>query len=71
MSASLAIFVKTPGYSPVKTRLAASIGQRRAEQFHRLAAAAVAAVAKAAMPAVTPYWAIAERDALHDPLWRG
>lgn len=71
MSASLAIFVKTPGYSPVKTRLAASIGQRRAEQFHRLAAAAVAAVAKAAMPAITPYWAVAERDALDDPLWRG
>ena len=69
MSAALAIFVKTPGHSPVKARLAASIGQRRAEHFHRLAAAAVAAVARAAMPAVNPCWAVAERDALADPLW--
>lgn len=69
MSVALAIFVKTPGHSPVKTRLAASIGQRRAEHFHRLAAAAVAAVAQAAMPAVTPCWAVAERAAVADPLW--
>jgi len=69
MSATLAIFVKTPGHSPVKTRLAAGIGQRRAEQFHRLAAAAVAAVARAAMPGVRPCWAVAEREALHDPMW--
>jgi len=70
MSAALAIFVKTPGHSPVKTRLAASIGRPRAEQFHRLAAAAVAAVARAAMPGVQPYWAVAERDALDHPMWR-
>jgi rSAM/selenodomain-associated transferase 1 len=69
MSAALAIFVKTPGHSPVKTRLAASIGQQRAEHFHRLAAAAVAAVARAAMPGVQPCWAVAERDALDDPMW--
>ena len=69
MSAVLAIFVKTPGHSPVKTRLAASIGQRRAEHFHRLAAAAVAAVARAAMPGVQPCWAVAESDALNDPMW--
>jgi rSAM/selenodomain-associated transferase 1 len=69
MSAALAIFVKTPGYSPVKTRLAATIGQQRAEQFHCLAAAAVAAVAQAAMPGVNPCWAVAERAALADPLW--
>lgn len=69
MSAALAIFVKTPGRSPVKTRLATGIGQRRAEHFHRLAAAAVAAVARAAMPGVSPCWAVAERHALDDPLW--
>jgi rSAM/selenodomain-associated transferase 1 len=69
MSAALAIFVKTPGHSPVKTRLAASIGQQRAEHFHRLAAAAVAAVARAATPAVQPCWAVAERDALDDLIW--
>ncbi|MDQ6646372.1 MAG: DUF2064 domain-containing protein [Pseudomonadota bacterium] len=71
MSAALAIFVKTPGYSPIKTRLAASIGQPCAEHFHRLAAAAVAAVARAATPAVAPCWAIAEHEAAADPLWSG
>jgi glycosyltransferase A (GT-A) superfamily protein (DUF2064 family) len=69
MSTALAIFVKTPGHSPVKTRLAASIGQRRAEHFHRLAATAVAAVARAALPGVQPGWGVAERDALDDPMW--
>jgi len=69
MSTALAVFVKTPAHSPVKTRLAASIGQRRAEHFHRLAAAAVAAVSRAAMPGVQPCWAVAERDALEDPMW--
>ncbi len=69
MSAALAIFVKTPGHSPVKTRLAADIGTDRAERFHRLATAAVAAVARAAMPAVRPCWAVAEPGAHGDPLW--
>lgn len=69
MSAALAIFVKTPGCSPVKTRLAATLGRQRAEHFHHLAAAAVAAVACAASPAVQPYWAVAERGALDDPMW--
>lgn len=70
MSTALAIFVKTPGHSPVKTRLAASIGSARAEQFHRLAAAAVAAVARAAIPVISPCWAVAEPAACSDPLWR-
>lgn len=69
MNVALAIFVKTPGYSPVKTRLAASVGKHRAEHFHRLAAEAVAAVARAAMPAISPCWAVAERAALSDVLW--
>ena len=69
MSTALAIFVKTPGHSSVKTRLAASVGKNLAEQFHRLSAAAVAAVARAAMPAVIPYWAVAEREALGDAMW--
>lgn len=32
----LAVFVKTPGLSPIKTRLASSIGQEKAEAFYRL-----------------------------------
>jgi uncharacterized protein len=73
-SAGLAIFVKTPGHSPLKTRLARSIGQDAAEVFHRLAVAALADVvvqAQTAMPGLVAYWAVAETDALDAPLWRG
>jgi hypothetical protein len=44
----IAIFVKTPGHSPLKTRLAAGIGIDAAREFHMLAAQAVAAVARKA-----------------------
>lgn len=67
---ALAIFVKTPGVSALKTRLAADIGSTQAERFHTLSAAAVAAVAHVAMPAITPYWAVAEHEALEHPLWQ-
>lgn len=57
----LAIFVKTPGRSPVKTRLAAVCGQAWAEDWYRRAATAVAeAVTRAG---VAGYWAVAEPDA--------
>lgn len=73
MTAALAIFVKTPGWSPVKTRLAAGIGTAAAERFHRLAAAAVAEVALAARRAgfqLTSYFAVAEAAALEHANWR-
>ncbi len=68
---AIAIFVKTPGYSPLKTRLAASIGQALAEEFHMLSATAVAAVVElvAKQKPVFPHWAVAEATALSDPSW--
>lgn len=72
-AAGLAIFVKTPGFSPLKTRLAQAIGRDAAECFHGHAAAAVAEVvmrAQAAMPGLVAYWAVAEADALTAPIWR-
>jgi rSAM/selenodomain-associated transferase 1 len=71
-SIGIAIFVKTPGVSPIKTRLAATIGQAAAEAFHRLAAAAVAEVAtdpRLAHTGVNTYWAVAEDDALDAAIW--
>ena len=68
----IAIFVKTPGHSPLKTRLAAGIGVDAAQQFHLLAADAVAAVARQAqrdLPVLTPHWTVAEAAALGDPVW--
>lgn len=70
MTTALAIFVKTPGLSPIKTRLAAGIGAEQAEQFYALAASAVAAVARAAMPLIEPYWAVAESEAESHPCWK-
>lgn len=71
MTAALAIFVKTPGLSPVKTRLAAGIGAPAALRFHQLAAAATAEVARACEPWLTPYWAIAEAGPTAVAAWPG
>lgn len=71
MTAALAIFVKTPDLSPVKTRLAAGIGAPAALRFHQLAAAATAEVARACEPWLTPYWAIAEAGPAARAAWPG
>ncbi|HET6545794.1 MAG TPA: DUF2064 domain-containing protein [Rhodanobacteraceae bacterium] len=73
MNAALAIFTKTFGLSPVKTRLAATLGAPLAAEFHRLTAAAIEAVARAAGPRLelAVHWAVAERDALDAPCWSG
>jgi len=69
---AIAIFVKTVGLSPIKTRLAKSIGQAAAETFHTLSAQAVAAVVRQASErtALTPYWAVAEQKGVNHPAWQ-
>lgn len=72
-TAALAIFVKTPGHSPIKTRLGAAIGEEGALAFHRIAARAVMEIAHAARDSAgdpQPYWAVAEGEALDNPIWR-
>jgi hypothetical protein len=71
MSGAVAIFVKTIGHSVVKSRLAAECGAGFAQEFHSLAAAAVASVAlrAQAMHGLSPYWAVAEPEALSQ--WHG
>jgi len=65
MNGGVAIFVKTPGRSALKTRLAAERGEDYASGWYRRAAAAVAAVARQAQARHGPvaYWAVAEADA--------
>jgi rSAM/selenodomain-associated transferase 1 len=70
MTCGLAIFVKTPGYSPLKTRLAAITGAAFAEDWHRRAADCIAAVVRQC-PSIAPYWAVAEDAALADRCWTG
>ncbi len=68
----IAMFVKTPGLSPVKTRLAAHIGQSQAEQFYRLAIAASHDVITAftRQHPVQAMYAVAEHAAMAHPLWQ-
>jgi uncharacterized protein len=70
MNGAAAIFVKTPGLSPLKTRLAAGIGPAAAAHWYRLAAEAVAEVL-AWVPGLTTYWAVAEPVASAAPAWPG
>lgn len=72
MTGAVAIFVKTPGRSQVKSRLAADCGATLAIDWYRRAAAAVGAVARCwqqASPARSAYWAVAEPGAAHE--WPG
>lgn len=70
MSGGVAIFVKTPGLTPLKTRLAAGIGLADAERWYRLAARATVAAA-ARVPGLALYWAVAEPAARAAGHWRG
>jgi glycosyltransferase A (GT-A) superfamily protein (DUF2064 family) len=69
---AIAVFVKTPGVSPVKTRLAAAIGRDRAEAMYRLCLEATRATVSAAsnVAPLNAYWAVAEPEGLQDSLWR-
>lgn len=73
MSGAVVVFVKTPGLSPVKTRLAVKLGQKNAEAFHLASAAAVASVIKSLSQkeSVTGYYAVAEELALNNQYWQG
>lgn len=66
---ALALFVKTPGVSPVKTRLAADIGKRKALQLYRACIAVAEELGDVAQGlGITVYWAIAEGVA-NAPYW--
>lgn len=71
MSCGLAIFVKTPALSPVKTRLWPGIGQHQAEALYLISAQAVASVVQQASSDLhtQSYWAVAEAAALHTDAW--
>ena len=73
---AIAIFVKTPDLSPVKTRLAKAKGEAYARKFYELSVKATSetvslAVTEAGKSGVVlhPYWAVAEKAALSLPQW--
>lgn len=65
---ALAIFVKTPNVSPLKTRLAATIGTPKSLEFYSLSLNAVQSSVQNSD--VTPYWAVGEASELQNPLWQ-
>ena len=73
MKCAIAVFAKTPGLSPVKTRLAAGVGKADAEEFYRLSISAVTEIVTAACEQsngrLVPYWALAEEEAIDLPVW--
>jgi len=67
MKTAIAIFVKTPGISPLKTRLAATLGQEKAEEFYRLSLKSIESTLNE-LP-LSPFWAVGEIEGLNDSLW--
>jgi len=73
MQGAVAIFVKTVGLSPLKTRLAKTIGKANAEDFHLLATRCVVAATQGLFinNGVSAYYAVAEKEALTHDDWQG
>lgn len=73
MSGAIAIFAKTPGLSPIKTRLSADIGRDRADELYL---AMLDAVETSVRKFLKPHkdwiarWAVAEAAGVADDRWR-
>ncbi len=68
----IAVFVKTPGLSPIKTRLAAGSDQTRAENIYRWSVDKLQALLLRLMNErsdVKVYWAVAEKEAIGSNYW--
>ena len=72
MSGAIAVFVKTPGLSPIKTRLAATLGRDTAEAFHLASAQSVSSVVQelSKLTDIQSYYAVAEQAALNHSYWQ-
>lgn len=72
---AIAVWVKTPGYTPAKTRLASVIGTQAAEKFYRIAVDVAREIVddacRLAPGLLTPYWAVAESDVAAHACWSG
>jgi len=68
MTTAIAIFVKTPTLSPVKTRLAVTIGKKKAIEFYGLCLNAVRATVEKS--GAVPFWAVGEENGINSLLWQ-
>lgn len=61
IEAGAAVFVKTIGLSPLKTRLAKTVGEGLAHEFYKRSCATIQSVLLSSN-SIVPYWAIAEGE---------
>ena len=72
---AIAVFVKTPGLSPVKTRLAKTIGEKEAEKFYLMSVRKInedllSLKNEQNKYEINCYWAVAEeKHYLHGDIW--
>ena len=74
MKVAVGVFVKTPGHSPIKTRLAAGAGEAAAGEFYELAAVVMRELLlELQAPGdgfeFRPFWAVAETGGMGDARW--
>ena len=73
MKCAIASFAKTPGLSPVKTRLAAEIGNTLSEKFYCMSVDAVEEVllqvSSKSGNLIKPFWALAEKNGAANSMW--
>ncbi len=71
---AIAVFVKTPGMSPAKTRLGKSIGQDKAEEFYlhclNILDQRLTDFKTRFSSTIEVYWSVAEEDGLDAPIWQ-
>ncbi len=70
---ALVVFVKTPQFSVVKTRLATDLGEKDAEQFYKYSITAIEDLLEKLhreLKFLKIYWAIAEEPAINLPVWQ-
>jgi len=73
MSVALAVIVKTPGLSPIKTRLAQEVGQAVAESLYIINCSEIQTTLKNATKhtkSVDVFWAVAEEAAIQNTRWK-
>ena len=72
---AIAVFVKTPGLSPIKTRLAKDIGKEEALEVYLKCVKTVQIkiddLVKNCSLELEPFWAVAEADGMTQALWQG
>lgn len=71
---ALAVFVKTPGLSPIKTRLAKSIGESQALKVYQkcleMTQLKIDQLVAESSQILVPYWAVAEKEGLTAAHWK-